>query len=90
MVALQRARRHRQRAVDGIGAGMGADHISLRGVRQAGDYRSALGRRGGAPVDRLGRFVSARVRGEDDMVRHGTLGFSRWNPDQMVRFTIPY
>ncbi|SPA42945.1 conserved protein of unknown function [Cupriavidus taiwanensis] len=89
MVALQRAGGDREGAVDGIGAGVRADHIALRRIAQAGDHRSALRRREGAPVDRLGRLVAARVRSQDDMVGHDTLG-SRWNPDQAVRFTIPY
>ncbi|SPA51561.1 conserved hypothetical protein [Cupriavidus taiwanensis] len=89
VVALQRAGGDRERPIDGVGAGVGADHIALRRIAQAGDHRSAPCRRGGAPVDRLGRLVAARVRSQDDMVGHDILG-SRWNPDQAVRFTIPY
>ncbi|MNL14672.1 hypothetical protein D3C87_1356240 [compost metagenome] len=93
MRALQAARGHRQRAIDRIGPGVGADHIAARGVREAGDDRSTLGRRGGAPVDRLGRLVAARVRGQDDVIGHDSLfpgcpGIR--NPDQMVRFVSPY
>jgi len=68
MVALQVAGGNRQRAIDGIGAGVRANHIAVRRVGQRGNHGSALGRRGRAPVNGLRRLVEPRVRCEDDVV----------------------
>ena len=66
---IERAGRNGQRAVDRIGAAMGADHVAVRRARHRSDDRSALARAGGAPVD--GELVLAArrgMRGKADMV----------------------
>ncbi len=70
VVALQLARSHGERAVDRVGARMRADGIALRGIGEACDDRTALGRRGRAPADveEGPPLVRARMRREDDVV----------------------
>ncbi len=71
---LESSRRHGERAVERVAAGMRADRVALRRIRQGRHHRPALGRRGGAPADgrRLPRRASERMRGEDDVARHAT------------------
>src|SRR5207249_3943478 len=64
------AGRDGQRAVDAVGAAVGADHIALAARERAAHDRPALAGIGAAPTDRQ-RTVPAldRMRGEADMFR---------------------
>ena len=48
---IERAGRDRKRAIDRIGAAMGADHVAVLRPRHRADDRSAFARAGRAPVD---------------------------------------
>ena len=67
---VERARRNRERAIERIGAAVGADHIALPELRHGADDRPALARRRRPPMDREAHFCPrVGMRGEPDMIR---------------------
>ena len=68
MQRIEAARSDRERAVERVGAGMGADHVAPAEIAEGADHRPARCRAGGAPGD-LGRLrtARARVRGQRDV-----------------------
>ena len=66
---IERAGRDGERAIDRIGAAMGADDVAILRARHRADDRSALARGGGAPLDREAQLgARRRMRGNADMV----------------------
>ena len=67
---IERARRHRERAIERIGAAVGADHVAQAELRDGADDRPALARRRRVPMDREADLrPGIGMRGEADMIR---------------------
>ena len=68
MVARQRLRRDRQRAIDAVGAGIGADRVAPIRLGRARHHRSAFGGVGRAPMQRDRALTGTfRMRGQPDV-----------------------
>ena len=75
MIPQQGASRDRQRAVDAVGAAVGADHVALAARERAAHDRSALARVGTAPSDRQRAMPALdRMRSEADVFQRRMLG----------------
>ncbi len=78
MVARQGPRRHGERTIDRIGAGIGADCVAPARVGRARHDRTAFGRIGRAPAQRDRPLTGApRMRGEPDVARDRLLHLRR-------------
>ena len=67
---IEHARRHRERAVERIGAAVAADHVAQPGLRHRADHRPAFARGRRAPMDGKAHFrPPVGMRGEPDVVR---------------------
>ena len=66
---VERAGRDRERAIERIGAAMGADDVAVLEPRHRADDRSALARRGRAPMNRKARLAARlRMGGQADVI----------------------
>ena len=82
---VERARGDRERAVDRIGAAMGADDIAVLRAGYRADDRTALARAGRAPLDRELELASRRrMRGDPDMIN--PIGTSHRGPSFRLDF----
>src|SRR5262249_18877889 len=80
---VESAGRYRKRAVDGVGAAMGADDIAILRPRNGADDGAALARAWRAPADREARLgARRRVRSQTIVVRGVSSGHSRPQKNQ--------
>ncbi len=81
----------RERAIERVGPGMGADHVAVRIVRGR-DERPARGRALRPPGDRLHCPAAARVGRQDNVLLHRYLNHggdcTLTESDQMVKFSL--